>query len=320
MTTSGEEMTAAEVNDAPRLGWVGAGRMGAAMARRLLAGGHQVSVYNRTRAKAEALIPDGAVVAETVGDLASCDVVFTCVSASADLEQVLLGTGGLLRQERVPGVIIDTSTVSADMSALVRAVATERGSAFLAAPVSGNAKVVAAGRLTLVVSGPEDAYRRVVPLLEMLGRGVTYVGDDELARLVKIAHNVFLGVVTQSLAEVVVLVERGGVSRAAFLEFLNASVMGSTFTRYKSPALTHLDFTPTFTTELLRKDFEIGLAEARSMGVSMPVAALTHQLVQAAIGAGNHGVDFASLLLEVARGSGMALEPEDVFVDDGLHG
>jgi 3-hydroxyisobutyrate dehydrogenase-like beta-hydroxyacid dehydrogenase len=154
----------------------------------------------------------------------------------------------------------------------------------------------------------------------MLGRGVTYVGDDELARLVKIAHNVFLGVVTQSLAEIVVLVERGGVSRAAFLEFLNASVMGSTFTRYKSPALTHLDFTPTFTTELLRKDFEIGLAEARSMGVAMPVAALTHQLVQAAIGAGNRGVDFASLLLEVARSSGMVLEPEDVFVDDGLHG
>lgn len=320
MTTSGEHMTAAEVTDAPRLGWIGAGRMGAAMARRLLASGHQVSVYNRTRAKAEALIPDGAVVVEAVGDLATCDVVFTCVSASADLEQVLLGSGGLLRQDRVPGVIVDTSTVSADMSAFVRAVATERGSAFLAAPVSGNAKVVAAGRLTLVVSGPEDAYRRVAPLLEMLGRGVTYVGDDELARLVKIAHNVFLGVVTQSLAEIVVLVERGGVSRAAFLEFLNASVMGSTFTRYKSPALTHLDFTPTFTTELLRKDFEIGLAEARSMGVAMPVAALTHQLVQAAIGAGNHGVDFASLLLEVARGSGMVLEPEDVFVDDGLHG
>lgn len=308
-----------EVTDAPRLGWIGAGRMGAAMARRLLASGHQVSVYNRTRAKAEALIPDGAVVVETVGELATSDVVFTSVSSSADLEQVLLGEGGLLRQDRVPGVVVDTSTVSAEMSAHVRAVATERGSVFLAAPVSGNAKVVAAGRLTLVVSGSEDAYRKVAPLLELLGCGVTYVGDDESARLVKIAHNVFLGVVTQSLAEIVVLVEKGGVSRAAFLEFLNASVMGSTFTRYKSPALTHLDFTPTFTTELLRKDFELALADARAMGVAMPVAALTHQLVQAAIGAGNRGVDFASLLLEVARNSGMVLQPEDVFVDDGLH-
>jgi 3-hydroxyisobutyrate dehydrogenase len=310
---------ATEVTDAPRLGWIGAGRMGAAMARRLLASGHQVSLYNRTRAKADALISDGAVVVDAVGDLATCDVVFTCVSSSADLEQVLLGDGGLLRQERVPGVVVDTSTVSADMSRHVRAIANERGSAFLAAPVSGNAKVVAAGRLTLVVSGSEDSYRKVAPLLELLGAGVTYVGDDESARLVKIAHNVFLGVVTQSLAEVVVLAEKGGVSRAAFLEFLNASVMGSTFTRYKSPALTHLDFTPTFTTELLRKDFEIALAEARSMGVAMPVAALTHQLVQASVGAGNRGTDFASLLLEVARSSGMTLEPEDVFVDDGLH-
>ena len=310
---------AAGVTDAPRLGWIGAGRMGAAMARRLLASGHQVSVYNRTRGKAEALIPDGAVVVDTVGELANCDVVFTCVSSSEDLQQVLLGNGGLLCQDRAPGVVVDTSTVSADMSAHVRAVATERGVAFLAASVSGNAKVVAAGRLTLVVSGSEDAHRKVAPLLELLGSGVTYVGENELARLVKIAHNVFLGVVTQSLAEIVVLVEKGGVSRAAFLEFLNASVMGSTFTRYKSPALTHLDFTPTFTTELLRKDFELALAEARVLGVAMPVAALTHQLVQGAIGAGYRGVDFASLLLEVARNSGMVLEPEDVFVDDGLH-
>jgi 3-hydroxyisobutyrate dehydrogenase len=318
MTTSGEQM-ATEVTDAPRLGWIGAGRMGAAMVRRLLAGGHQVSVYNRTRAKAEALIPDGAVVVDTVAELATCDVVFTSVSSSADLEQVLLGDGGLLRQDRVPGVVVDTSTVSAQMSAHVRAAASERGSVFLAAPVSGNAKVVAAGRVTLVVSGSDDAYRRVAPLLEELGCGVTYVGEDESARLVKIAHNVFLGVVTQSLAEIVVLVEKGGVSRSAFLEFLNASVMGSTFTRYKSPAFTHLDFTPTFTTELLRKDFELGLAEARSMGVAMPVAALTHQLVQAAVGAGHRGVDFAALLLEVARSSDLMLEPEDVFVDDGLH-
>ncbi|HEY0871702.1 MAG TPA: NAD(P)-dependent oxidoreductase, partial [Acidothermaceae bacterium] len=293
-------MAGTEVADAPRLGWIGAGRMGAAMARRLLANGHQVSVYNRTRAKAEALMPDGAVVVDTIAELATCDVVFTSVSSSADLEQVLLGEGGLLRQDRVPGIVIDTSTVSAGMSAQVREAATARGCAFLAAPVSGNAKVVAAGRLTLVVSGSDDAYRRVAPLLEVLGSGVTYVGDDESARLVKIAHNVFLGVVTQSLAEILVLVEKGGVSRSAFLEFLNASVMGSTFTKYKSPALTHLDFTPTFTTELLRKDFELGLAEARSMGVAMPVAALTHQLVQAAVGAGHRGVDFASLLLEVA--------------------
>ncbi|MGH8889485.1 MAG: NAD(P)-dependent oxidoreductase [Acidothermaceae bacterium] len=307
------------MTDTPRLGWIGAGRMGAAMVRRLLVSGHHVSVYNRTRTKAEALAADGAVVVDTVAELAACDVVFTCVSSSSDLEQVLLGEGGLLRQKAAPAVIVDSSTVSAEVSILVRETASERGSAFLAAPVSGNAKVVAAGRLTLVVSGSEDAYQRVAPLLRLLGRGVTYVGENESARLVKIAHNVFLGVVTQSLAEIVVLAEKGGVKRAAFLEFLNESVMGSTFTRYKSPAFTHLDFTPTFTNELLRKDLELGLEEARATGVSMPVAALTHQLVQAAIGAGHRGVDFASLLVEVARNSDLELKPEDTFVDDGLH-
>jgi 3-hydroxyisobutyrate dehydrogenase-like beta-hydroxyacid dehydrogenase len=312
-------MASSEVDDAPRLGWIGVGRMGAAMARRLLSSGNRLAVYNRTRSKAEALIPDGAVVVDAVADLAGCDVVFTTVSSSSDLEQVMLGEAGLLRQPKVPGVIVDSSTVSAEVSAAVREAAAARGCAFLAAPVSGNAKVVAAGKLTLVVSGSEAAYHRVLPLLAFLGRAVTYVGDNEAARLVKIAHNVFLGVVSQSLAEIVVLVEKGGVSRAAFLEFLNDSVMGSTFTRYKSPAFVHLDFTPTFTNELLRKDFELGLEEARAMGVSMPVAALTHQLVQAAIGAGHRGVDFASLLLEVARNSDLELKPEDAFVDDGLH-
>ncbi|HET9188698.1 MAG TPA: NAD(P)-dependent oxidoreductase [Acidothermaceae bacterium] len=317
--TRKEEFMASEVVDAPNLGWIGTGRMGAAMVRRLLAGGHRVTVYNRTREKAEALIPDGALLADDVAELAGCDVVFTCVSSSPDLEQVTVGDGGLLRQDRVPSVIVDSSTVSAETSATVREAAAARGVAFLAAPVSGNAKVVAAGKLTLVVSGAEEAYQRVAPLLQLLGRGVAYVGDNEGSRLVKIAHNVFLGVVTQSLAEITVLVEKGGVSRAAFLAFLNDSVMGSTFTRYKSPAFVNLDFTPTFTTELLRKDFEIGLEEARGLGVSMPVAALTHQLVQAAVGAGHRGVDFATLLVEAARNADLELKPEDVHVDDGLH-
>ncbi len=102
-----------------------------------------------------------------------------------------------------------------------------------------------------------------------------------MARLVKIAHNLMLGVVTQCLAEITVLAEKGGVSRAAFLEFLNDSVMGSMFTRYKSPAFVHLDYTPTFTPILLRKDFDLGLAAAHELDVPMPLAALTAQLVQA---------------------------------------
>ncbi|MFE2044918.1 NAD(P)-dependent oxidoreductase [Streptomyces sp. NPDC059477] len=304
--------------DRPRIGWIGAGRMGYQLAARLLDAGHDVAVYNRTRAKAEPLAEKGATIVDRPDQLADRDVVFVMVSASADLQSVTTGPGGVLTAGSAPKVLIDSSTVSTEASALVRDEATKRGTDFLAAPVSGNPKVIAAGMLTVAVSGPREVYEAVEPLLNLLGRGVTYVGDDEVARLVKIAHNVFLGVVTQSLAEITLLAEKGGVRRAAFLEFLNDSVMGSVFTRYKSPALVNLDFTPTFTNVLLRKDFDLGLAAARELEVPMPVASATAQLVQSAVGAGHTADDFATLILEQARRSGVTLEPEGTAVDDGL--
>jgi 3-hydroxyisobutyrate dehydrogenase len=303
------------------VGWIGAGRMGAAMAVRLARAGVKPHVWNRTRSKAEAIMEHGCTVADSVADLRGHDVVFTMVSTPADLEQVLLGDGGLLADPaRLPGAVVDCSTVSTESSEAIRRACAERGVAFLAAPVSGNGKVVASGGLTLVVSGPRETYERVEHLLRHFGKSVTYVGDADQARLVKICHNLMLGVVTQSLAEITVLAEKGGVSRAAFLEFLNDSVMGSVFTRYKSPAFVHLDYTPTFTPILLRKDFDLGLAAARQLDVPMPVAAATAQLVQASVGSGRVDEDFAILLDLQAQASGMTLEPEDVPVDDGLGG
>jgi 3-hydroxyisobutyrate dehydrogenase len=303
------------------VGWIGAGRMGAAMAVRLARAGVPPAVWNRTRAKAEATVPHGCAVAGEVAELRDRDVVFTMVSTSADLDQVLFGAGGLLADPaHLPGVLVDCSTVSTESSELIRQACEQLRVRFLAAPVSGNGKVARAGRLTLVVSGPEETFRRVEHLLRHLGRSVTYAGDGDVARLVKICHNLMLGVVTQCLAEITVLAEKGGVSRAAFLEFLNDSVMGSTFTRYKSPAFVHLDYTPTFTPLLLRKDFDLGLAAARAMDVPMPLAALTAQLVQGTVSRGRVTDDFAVLLEQQAAASGMVLKPEDVPVDDGLGG
>ncbi len=302
-----------------RVGWVGCGRMGAAMASRLLAAGVGVRVTNRTRDKAEALVPLGATVVDSPRDLAGCDVVFTMVSGNADLEAVLTGEGGLLTDPgRAPGVVVDCSSVGSDASALARAACAARDSSFVAAPVSGNPKVVAAGKLTLAASGDRGAFDVARPYLEHLGAGVTYVGEGEASRFVKICHNVVLGVVTQCLAEVLVLAERGGVTRGALMEFLNSSVMGSTFSRYKSPALVNLDFTPTFTPVLLAKDFDLALAAARDEGVPMPVTALTRELVASAVGAGHTHEDFAVLLVEQARRAGLELSPEGVDVDDGL--
>ncbi len=303
------------------VGWIGAGRMGAAMAARLARAGVKVTVWNRTRAKAEPLAELGCVVADSIAELRGLDAVFTMVSTNADLEQVLLGEGGLLVDpDDVPGIVVDCSTVDTASSEAMRAACEERGVAFLAAPVSGNGKVVKAGKLTLVVSGPEETYRRARPLLEHIGKSVTYAGEGDVARLVKICHNLMLGVVTQCLAEITVLAEKGGVSRAAFLEFLNDSVMGSTFTRYKSPAFVHLDYTPTFTPVLLRKDFDLGLAAARALDVPMPIAAATAQLVQAGVSSGRVDEDFAILLDLQAKSSGLELVPEDTPVDDGLGG
>jgi 3-hydroxyisobutyrate dehydrogenase-like beta-hydroxyacid dehydrogenase len=291
------------------------------MAVRLARAGVKPRVWNRTRAKAEAIADQGCGVADTIADLRDSDVVFTMVSTPADLEQVLLGEGGLLVDpQRLPGAVVDCSTVSIESSERIRAECTAAGVDFLAAPVSGNGKVVASGELTFVVSGPRETYDKVAHLLGHIGKSVTYVGEGDSARLAKICHNLMLGVVAQTMAEITVLAEKGGMSRAAFLEFLNDSVMGSTFTRYKSPAYVHLDYTPTFTPVLLRKDFDLGLAAARTLGVPMPVAAATAQLVQALVSEGRVDEDFAVLLDQQARASGLALAPEDVPVDDGLGG
>jgi 3-hydroxyisobutyrate dehydrogenase len=313
--------TAGHTPGALTIGWIGTGRMGAAMARRLAVAGEDVMVWNRTRAKAEALTDSGCRVADTIADLRDRDVVFTMVSAPADLAQVLTGEGGLLTDPaHEPGAVVDCSTVDGDTSAAMREACAARGVAFLSAPVSGNGKVVSAGKLTLVVSGPEETWLKVAPLLDHLGQGATYVGDGDVARLAKICHNVMLGVVTQCLAEITVLAEKGGMSRAAFLDFLNKSVMGSTFTRYKSPAFVHLDYSPTFTPLLLRKDFDLGFAAAHDLDVPMPVAAAAAAAVQASVSSGRVDEDFAILLDLQARGSGLELKPEDVEVDDGLSG
>jgi 3-hydroxyisobutyrate dehydrogenase len=303
----------------PRIGWIGCGRMGTAMATRLVNAGLDVTVTNRTRAKAEALGALGAGVVDTPRDLATRDVVFVMVSANADLLEVVTGPQGVLSDpEHAPGIVVDCSTVSTETSATVRAACDARGVQFLAAPVSGNPKVVASGRLTMAVSGTRGAFDKVLPFLKEMGTGATYVGDDEVARLVKICHNMMLGVVTQAMAEITVLAERGGVQRSAWLSFLNDSVMGSMFTRYKTPAFVNLDFTPTFTPKLLRKDFDLGMAAADQLDVPMPVSALCTEIVKASIGAGYHDVDFGVLLLEAARAAGLTLEPENIDVDDGL--
>jgi len=301
------------------LGWIGTGRMGSAMVSRLLDRGCDLSIYNRTREKTEPFRAQGARIVDAPADLADRDIVFTSVSRSEDFADVLTGPNGLLsRGGKGPTVVVDTSTVSMDVTAEVRRQAAPLGTALLAAPVSGNPKVVRSGRLTIAASGPVSAFETALPYLRVLAASVTYVGEGERARLVKICHNLLLDVFTQALAETTVLAERGGIARADYLAFINGSVMGSTFSRYKTPAFVNLDFTPTFTGHLLRKDFELGLEIGRQTNVPLPVSALVHQIVVNMIGNGLGDKDFASLLELEARGAGIKLEPDPRHVADGL--
>ncbi len=302
-----------------RIGWIGTGRMGFSLAARLLKKGCDLAAYNRTRAKVEPLAPLGAQIVDSPAALADRDIVFTMVGGDPDLIDVVTGPAGLLsRHGRAPKILVDTSTVSEDASAKVRAAAAAAGCQLLAAPVSGNPKVVKAGRLSLVVSGARGAYDEALPYLEALGEGVSYVGEGELSRVVKICHNVFLGIVAQSLAEITVLAQKAGVPRHAFLDFINKSVLGSTFTRYKTPAYVNLEFAPTFTPVLLRKDLDLGLSAARKLDVPMPVAALVREIVQSLIGNGYVDCDFAALLALQAKAAHLAIQPENVAVGDGL--
>ena len=302
-----------------RLGWIGLGRMGEAMVKRLTQAGHGVSVWNRTRSKAEPMAGYGATIVDRTQDLAACEIVFTMVSTTDDLKQVLFGEGGLVAGASKPKVVVDSSSISQEGSAEIRSRLEAAGVHYLCAPVSGNAKVAKAGKLLVVASGPRALYERAEPYLQAMARKVMWVGEGELARVWKIAHNTMFGVVIQNLCEITVLAEKAGIPRHVFLESINDSVLGSMYTKYKTPMLTNLTFDQvTFTPKLLLKDMDLGLAAAKAHGVAMPAAAATRESVARMVGRGYDDIDFAVLLVETAKDAGLELTPDNVKMNDGL--
>ena len=311
-----------------KIGWIGMGRMGFPMAERLLKAGYDVSVWNRTRSKAEPLAKIGGKVVDNLTDLKDVDVLFSIVSTGKDLDQVYFGKNSVTGHGgKVPKIFVDCSTIAVEDSASIRERLKQLGSEFVAAPVSGNAKVIKAGKLSAVLSGSEAACKTVAPIMEVVApQGVSYVGEGELARVCKIAHNVMLGVVIENLIEITLLANKMGVPRHAFLAFMNNGVMGSMFTKYKTPALVNLDWTTTFTPELLRKDLDLGLALGREWDVPMPVTAATREVLQGHFGAAQLqknpeeylAKDFAALAETMAIAAGMKLTPENKNVGTGL--
>src|SRR6266404_637496 len=311
------------------IGWIGLGRMGFPMADRLLAAGNELRIWTRTKSKAQPLADRGATLVKEVGGLADVDVLFTMVSTGSDLKEICFGSNGLLSKTRdaSPEILVDCSSIGVDESMAIRAELGRRGTQYVVASVSGNGACVRAGKLSSVASGPKAAFDRVKPIVEAFApRGVFYVGEADRARICKIAHNVMLGVVIENLIEITLLAEKFGVSRQAFLEFMNNSVMGSIFTQYKTPALVNLDWTTTFTPELLLKNLDLGLDAAHEMHVPMPVTAAAREMVQMHIGAAALqsdpkkylSADFGALLETMGLLAGVKLKSENADVKSGL--
>jgi 3-hydroxyisobutyrate dehydrogenase-like beta-hydroxyacid dehydrogenase len=287
------------MQEAPRkIGWVGAGRMGTALATRLIEAGNGVAVWNRTPSKAAPLATLGASVSETLGGLHGNDVVFICVSSSNDLLAVLDPVEGLLASPGSISTIVDCSTVSPAASAQARELCQVAGIDFLAAPISGNPQVVSKGRATIAVSGPRKAYDHIQPLLRALTDRLVYTGADEQARLVKLCQNLYLGVLIEALVEVIALAQSGGIDRGDFLSYLNKTVVGSDWLVNRTQSILDRDWTPTFTLRLLLKDFDLGLEEARRLDVPMIAASQVSALIQHAMKDGMGDIDMLGALYE----------------------
>ncbi|HSB38303.1 MAG TPA: NAD(P)-dependent oxidoreductase [Gaiellaceae bacterium] len=285
----------------PTVGLIGLGNMGTAVAERLLDGGYDLLVYNRTPAKAEALAARGATVAETAARLAGrADVVLTSLTDDDALEAVAAEVVAAAR----PGTaLVDLSTVSPDASARVAALAEEASVAYLRTPVSGNPTVVRAGNLSFIVSGPRETFERVEPVLKAIGPTANHVGDGEQARIVKLAVNLVIAGLAELLSEALVLAEASEVSRRDLLEVMASSAAGAPFVEYKTEPLLRDDFSATFTTALMEKDIDLVLDAAARAGVELPVAREMKGLLRATAEAGYADDDFMALFLRLRSAS-----------------
>ena len=286
------------------MGLIGLGNMGTAIAERLLDAGYSLVVNNRTPEKAEALAALGADVAATPEELVErVDVVLSSLANDAAFEEV---AGRVIAAARPGTVLVDLSTVSPEVSARVAALAQMASVRYLRAPVSGNPTVVRAGNLSFIVSGSRETLDDVESVLAAIGANIHYVGEEEQARIVKLAINLMIAVLAQVMSEALVLGEAAGVSRAALLDVMASSAAGAPFVKYKTDALLRDDFSATFTTSLMEKDIDLVLDAAGDAGVELPLAREMKKHLRAAIDAGYANDDFIALFLQLRSASSLA--------------
>jgi 3-hydroxyisobutyrate dehydrogenase-like beta-hydroxyacid dehydrogenase len=291
----------------PRVGWIGLGRMGTPMARFILQAGYPMTVWSRSAGSRRGLVTEGAGEAASAAQCAaSADVIFCSVSDDAALSAVALGPQGVLAHARRGAVFAETSTVSAEASEQVARDAQARGIEYLRMPISGNAASARTGNVTVLVSGPADAWARIKPVVESFSKAQVYLGPGEEARYMKLVVNALVVNFAQSMAEALALGRKAGLDWSVMLDTLAESTLGSPWLKLKAGLLKQRDFSPTMTTRLILKDIDLMLAAARTHEVPMPLTANTRQLMQMAVGAGYGEDDYMAAIKLAEQQAGLS--------------
>jgi 3-hydroxyisobutyrate dehydrogenase-like beta-hydroxyacid dehydrogenase len=288
------------------LGYVGLGAMGGLMAERLLARGHTVTGYNRTKSKAQSLLDKGMKWGDSPRAVAAAsDTTFVMVTNSAALEAVANGPDGLLAGLGAGKLLIDMSTVSPAVSRALAAKVRSQGSEMVDAPVSGSVITLQQGKLSIMVGGEKSAFDRAKPLLDDVGPRVTHVGENGLALSMKIAINLSLAVQMLAFSEGVLLAEKSGISRETAVDVMTHSVIGSPMVQYRGPMVLNMPDEAWFDVNMMQKDMLLALEMGRQLDVPLPTTAATNEMLTAARGMGLAKKDFAILFEVLARMSGV---------------
>jgi 3-hydroxyisobutyrate dehydrogenase-like beta-hydroxyacid dehydrogenase len=289
-----------------KLGYVGLGNMGGLMADRLMAKGHTVTGYNRTKSKAQWLVDKGMTWGESPRAVAAAsDATFVMVTNSAALDAVASGPDGLLAGLGAGKLLIDMSTVSPVVSRALAAKVRDKGAAMVDAPVSGSVITLQQGKLSVMVGGEESTFNRVKPLLEDVGPRVTHVGENGLALSMKIAINLSLAVQMLAFSEGVLLAEKSGIARETAVDVMTHSVIGSPMVQYRGPMVLNMPDEAWFDVNMMQKDMLLALEMGRQLDVPLPTTAITNEMLTAARGMGLAKKDFAIIFQVLARMAGV---------------
>ena len=288
------------------LGYVGLGAMGGLMADRLMAKGHKVTGYNRTKSKAEWLVKKGMALADSPKAVAqAADVTFVMVTNSAALEAIANGPDGVLAGLSPGKVVIDMSTVSPAVSRALAAKVREKGADMVDAPVSGSIVTLQQGKLSVMVGGTKATFDIVKPILDDLGPKVTHVGENGLALVMKIATNLSLAVQMLAFSEGVLLAEKSGIPRETAVDVLMHSVIASPMVVYRGPFVLQMPEEAWFNVNMMQKDMMLALELGRQVDVPLPTTAVTNEFLTTARAMGLVEEDFATIFKVLANMSGV---------------